>query len=303
MSKLRSKLLQSVLNRIESVGLSDINHFNLIAFSGGVDSSVVAASVYRVYPNNSQCIIGRSTSLPDSQLILARDISKYIGIPLKEVETKESESSMYIANEGMSCYSCKSHLYTALNDIYDSISLSSDNIIDHNNQRRGIIIFNGTNFDDLKDKTRVGLQAAREFKVASPIDHLTKNEVREVAYELGLPNHNFAASPCLRSRLAFGVKATNDNMKRIELAEYMVRQIIKLDVSNNMRVRHMNDGSAQLELDKELIEMRLEVIHEAVEAIAGLGFKSVRIMPFRSGGISTNISTTNINKSNINILQ
>lgn len=79
-----------------------------------------------------------------------------------------------------------------------------------------LTLYNGTNLDDLSDPTRVGLLAASKFNVYSPLSKLPKVEVRKLAKHLGLPNHNYAASPCLRSRLAFGVEATSDHLRKIE---------------------------------------------------------------------------------------
>lgn len=180
----------------------------------------------------------------------------------------------------MSCYSCKTHLYTALNDI-DHYMKDIDKLND-------VVLFNGTNKDDLKDKTRVGLLAANEFRVASPLDDLTKNEVRAIALELGLPNHAYAASPCLRSRLAYGVKATDENLNRIEEAEILVRQILNPSVEQNIRVRHMEDGGAQIELDRDFLESSRisSLLPFLSESIGVLGFTYIRFNPFKSGSVA-----------------
>lgn len=89
-----------------------------------------------------------------------------------------------------------------------------------------MVLFNGTNAEDRVDPTRVGLVAAEHFAVSSPIDALTKDEVRTVARHLGLPNWRHAASPCLRSRLALGVAATDEALRRVEQAEDAVRAIL-----------------------------------------------------------------------------
>lgn len=280
-----SILLTSIFDRILFSGVQSIGR-NLIAFSGGVDSSVVTASVFHCFPKNSIAIIGISAALPKNQLILARNIANDIGIPLQEVITKESSSKVYIENQGMSCYACKTHLYSALQETYDAI-IQQENSKSIDNK---VIIFNGTNKDDIQDPTRVGLIAAKEYSVCSPIDHLTKDEVRQVAKELNLQNFNHAASPCLRSRLAMGVLATTENMTRIESAENIVRDYLKLDVMHNMRVRHLNDNAARIELDEEILHSRQDELALVSEHVANLGFKQVFIHPFKSGGIAVNMN-------------
>lgn len=89
----------------------------------------------------------------------------------------------------------------------------------------------------MKDPTRLGLQAARELQVQSPLKDISKQDIRQLAKYLGLPNWNHAASPCLRSRLEFGVAATEKHLKRVEQAEISVRSIINLPVDVNLRVR------------------------------------------------------------------
>jgi uncharacterized protein len=200
-----------LLQRVRESGVAAGRGTNLIAFSGGIDSSVVAAAVFKVFPENSLCVLGRSSALPTEQLELARSVSSHIGIPLREVFTKEGTSEQYIQNEGMSCYSCKSHLYQALRDI--QIEIVAENrrlsvgtgtgmvtgtgtgtgpgtgLIGIGGTAGGLLthtLYNGTNKDDKVDVTRVGLIAAEEFRVASPLDEYTKLEVRAMAREFGL---------------------------------------------------------------------------------------------------------------------
>jgi uncharacterized protein len=288
-----------LLQRVKEAGLVAGRGTNLIAFSGGIDSSVVAAAVFKVFPQNALCVLGRSSSLPAEQLDLARSVSRHIGIPLREVFTKEGTSEQYIQNEGMSCYSCKSHLYQALRDIQIEIvaenrrgerpglaGIDTGTGISLGGTDGGLTLFNGTNKDDKVDVTRVGLIAASEFSVASPLDEFTKMEVRAMAREFGLPNHAHAASPCLRSRLAFGVNATPENLLRIESAEREVKAFLSPGVEMNIRVRHMQDGSASIELDERLLEENQELLPDLAERVTVCGFSTVRFRPFRSGSLA-----------------
>ena len=116
------------------------------------------------------------------------------------------------------------------------------------NTNNSVILYNGTNADDTKDPTRLGLVAASNFRVLSPLDQITKNEVRLASKYFGLPNWNAAASPCLRSRLAMGVEATEKHLKAVERAEEFVRRVLDLDTSRDVRVRMLAGGKAMVEL-------------------------------------------------------
>lgn len=279
--------LRQLLLNVEKSGRSSSQGKNVVAFSGGVDSSVVAAAVYRVFPENSLCVIGRSAALPFEQLAVARRVAKDIGITLKEVHTKEGKNETYIENKGMSCYSCKTHLYTALKDIKSYVT---DSGRDHSL----VTLFNGTNKDDTQDQTRVGLIAAKEFDVASVLVDFTKDEVRSLAKELNLFNHNYAASPCLRSRLAFGVEATSDNLARIEKAESIVKQTLSSHQGpslflphHNLRVRQLKKNCARIELDKSVLADFADLLPDVAQNLSHLGFETVDFKAFRSGGIAT----------------
>jgi ATP-utilizing enzymes of the PP-loop superfamily len=246
-------LVDSLLSYTASLVNSSAS--NVIAFSGGVDSSLVAALVHRVFQSRSdkatgevKAVLGVSNSLPQRQLLLARDIASFIGIDLVEVSTGEGSDETYIENNGQACFVCKSHLYSTLETVSQKareISHQHDS-----NGQREVILYNGTNADDTKDPTRLGLVAARDFSVQSPLIHVTKDQVRRASKHLNLPNWNYAASPCLRSRLALGVQATEDHLRAVNLAEERVRRVLYLDETMNMRVRMLSGNKAMVELDR-----------------------------------------------------
>ncbi|TYZ59024.1 hypothetical protein PybrP1_005249 [[Pythium] brassicae (nom. inval.)] len=138
------------------------------------------------------------------------------------------------------------------------------------------IIYNGTNADDQLDPTRLGLVAAAEFDVFSPLSQLPKRQVREVAKYLGLPNWNAAASPCLRSRLAFGVEAVED----------FVRRVLDLRPEHNMRVRFLAGNRAAVELEAGALETADAHVAAIASELQRLGFDAVELRAFRSGSLS-----------------
>ena len=299
-----------LLDRIARSGSS--TGLNVVAFSGGVDSSVVAAAVARVYPSTSLACIGRSAALPEAQLQLARKVASTIGIPLHVATTAEGEIPGYLENRGMSCYHCKSELYATLSAVVDAAHEHRAEWSDGRGVEASLeglegsaVLFNGTNADDTTDLTRVGLVAAREWRVESPIDHLTKAEVREVARAFDLPNADVAASPCLRSRLAFGVEATSDHLERVESAELRVRDILRragvpLKPSDDLRVRALPRGRAAVEIGANAEPMQRGLAaaqsaawfagEEGIRAqLAEVGFASVELRGFASGSVAATV--------------
>ena len=305
-------LVDSLLQYTES--LMDRQASNIIAYSGGVDSSLVAALVYRVFhhptptpsrltSNSSfdnksgsvRAVLGVSTSLPPSQLTLARSVAQHIGIILLEVPTQEGLDPTYVENKGQSCFICKNHLYSAL----EAVATQVDTLKKQSNHKMNqkILLFNGTNADDVQDPTRLGLLSAKAFEVKSPLEFTNKQDVRLASKHLGLPNWNYAASPCLRSRLAWGVKATKDHLLSVNKAEEKVRHILGLRVDHNLRVRMLTGQRAMIELDHRILSPDDQQNHGMIQKILHdhdmdnflkeLGFHGgFSIRTFASGAVS-----------------
>ncbi|KAL7443972.1 hypothetical protein ACHAXH_009882, partial [Discostella pseudostelligera] len=269
------ELIDRLLQRTSE--MMDPHAANVIAFSGGVDSSLVAALVHRAFSNyyisrdnkstfnprrgSLQAVLGISAAVPQTQIIMARTVAQTIGIELTEVPTSEGTDETYQRNDGYACFVCKTHLYSTLETVANTVmkqQLELRQQQDEDQQQKNdaynsVILYNGTNADDRTDPTRLGLIAASNFQVHSPLDQITKDEVRAAAKHLGLPNWNAAASPCLRSRLAMGVMATSDHLRAVEKAEEFVRNVLKIDDTVNARVRMLAGGKAVVELDNSIL--------------------------------------------------
>ena len=237
---------------------------HVIAFSGGIDSSLAAALVHNLvvgsastsasasslpYPSSktyrhekATAVLGLSPAVPLDQRLLAEEVASQIGIPFEQVSTTEGTDDVYLANDGKACLACKTHLYDNLKSIADRYNI--DNI-------GTTILYNGTNAEDLRDPTRLGLIAASDFNVRSPLEHLSKPTIRLVGkHYFGLPNWDRAAAPCLRSRLAVGVPATSDHLKAVEDAEaYVKHQLGHWDVTKSLRVRILSKNRAMIEVE------------------------------------------------------
>ena len=180
--------VNALVEEIKKYGVPPHKGKNIVAFSGGVDSSTAAFLVHHAFPSNTTACVGVSAALPDSQLDLARRVAAFIGVPLLELPTGshsglkrlqggrltlfffiegEGEEENYRANQGQSCYYCKTHLYSTLEHVAKCAHEAANKVT----------LFNGTNKEDLTDDTRVGLVAAKEFKVHSPLQSLSKLQV------------------------------------------------------------------------------------------------------------------------------
>jgi len=295
-----TKLVDSLLQHTAS--LIDKNASNIIAFSGGVDSSLAAALVHRSFQSSSstlktghvKAVLGVSASLPDRQLSLARNVAASIGIDLEEAATTEGMDTTYVENNGQACLVCKSHLYAALEAVTKRAAVVGET------SKKEVILFNGTNADDTNDPTRLGLIAADNFSVRSPLINISKDEVRRAARHLSLPNWDYAASPCLRSRLALGVEATTKHLQAVSLAEDRVRDVLCLDETMNLRVRMLAGKKAMVEVDQKWFEnedsgptdpiIDAEILlksHGFDEYCKTLGFEGgMGVRPFKSGAVS-----------------
>jgi pyridinium-3,5-biscarboxylic acid mononucleotide sulfurtransferase len=249
----------------------------ITAFSGGVDSTLVAAVARRVLGKaNAPAVIGDSPSLPRYELEQARRIAKDMDLELIEVKPGEQDDAGYRANAGDRCYFCKTHLYESLKRLSHELGIC--------------YIANGTNTDDLGDH-RPGLTAADEAEVISPLIEagFGKQQVREVAQELGLENWDKPAAACLASRVPYGSEVTPELLKQIERAEDVLRSL----GFEGFRVRHHNQvARIELPLDQVGRLMDDEVRRAVARGVrdAGYLYVALDLEGFRSG--SGNLALT-----------
>lgn len=275
---------------------------HVLAFSGGVDSSLVAALLYRARlpEEDVRAVLGISPAVPAEQVELARRVADHVGIPLQQVKTTEGDDEIYIANAGQACLACKTHLYSTLStmDAIVNHTAANNHSSERHEQWRNHKLYNGTNADDLKDPTRLGLIAAREYRVESPLMYITKDQVRLAARHLGLPNWNYAASPCLRSRLALGVQATQQHLNRIERAERFVKRALNLDETSNLRVRLLAKNRCAIEVDDDKLGEASQTNWDDYFT-SQLGFEGVGVRAFKSGAVAgTAPRSTNSRRQN-----
>lgn len=198
----------------------------LIGYSGGVDSAYLAkASLDALGDRRVLAVTGRSPSYPAVQHEIALRVARSIGLPHLEIETYELHDPRYAANPNDRCYFCKADLFARLADVA--------------HQRGFEVVLDGSNADDLDD-FRPGLKAARELGVRSPLQEvgLSKEEIRALSRRAGLPTWDLPASPCLASRIQYGLPVTQDRLRQIESAEAGLRSLAEWQA---LRVRHHGD--------------------------------------------------------------
>ena len=242
----------------------------IVAFSGGVDSSLVAHIANEVLGNNALAVTSASSSLKRSDLQLTKDLAQKWGLRHEVIVTDELQKSEYRANPVNRCFHCKTSLYTSLEQLA---------------QDRGYkIVLNGTNVDDLGDH-RPGLIAAKNFDVRSPLCDagMTKAEIRVLAAHLGMDNADKPQAACLSSRVPYGSHITESILEQIESAE----SVLDSFGVRQYRVRH-HDDVARLEIDKSEMHIVMDNADEIQAQIKACGYRFVamELGGFRSGSLN-----------------
>jgi uncharacterized protein len=249
----------------------------VVAFSGGIDSTVVAKAAVLALGAQASAVTADSASVPRAEVAEAKRLAEQIGIAHRIVHTDEFEDPNYLRNDGSRCYHCKSELYGRIESLLPELG--------------NPIICSGANLDDDGDY-RPGLTAAREHAVRHPLQEagFTKADVRSLAQFWGLPTWDKPASPCLSSRLAPGVEVTTERTARVEAAELYLRSLGFRDC----RVRLHHDDLARIEVPLEgLAALAVPGQREALAArFRELGFRFITLdlEGFRSGNLNVLVS-------------
>ena len=244
----------------------------IVAYSGGVDSTFLAAFAHQVLGKNALSVIAKSPSLAPSELEDAVEFAENLNVNFRVIETNEIDRPDYQANNPDRCFFCKDELYTHL--------------IKYAEEEGYKFVTNGTNADDLGDY-RPGIEAAKQYGVRSPLveANMTKDDIRQLSKNMELPTWDKPAQACLSSRIPYGTMVTVEALTRIASAEHFLRS----KGFKQIRVRH-HDTIARIEADKDrirdLIEEPLKSEVSAHFKEIGYSYVTVDLDGFRSGSLN-----------------
>jgi uncharacterized protein len=242
----------------------------LVAFSAGVDSTLVLALAAEVLGTRVLALTAHSPAVPGAERDAARALAARLGVRHLEVETHEGDDPGYVENSDQRCFHCKRELYRRCREVAASEGLAA--------------VLDGFNADDRRDH-RPGHRAALEAEVRSPLAEagLDKEEVRAWSRELGLPTWDKPAQPCLASRNPYGTPVTPERLAQVERAEAAVRAL----GLRSFRVRHHGEV-ARLEVAEEELPGAFAQRQALCAALKASGYRSAALdlEPFRSGRLN-----------------
>ncbi|MEK7869206.1 MAG: ATP-dependent sacrificial sulfur transferase LarE, partial [Nitrospirota bacterium] len=244
----------------------------LVAYSGGIDSTVVLKVAYDQLGDSVVGVTAISPTFPAVELDSATRVAKEIGARHELVQTDQLKISAFTENDANRCFHCKTDLYQLLGKLRETHATA--------------VIVDGTNLDDLGDD-RPGIKAAREWGVRSPLveANLSKAEIRSLAKDLGLSNWDKPAAACLSSRIPRGITITREKLSRVELAE----EVLFAEGFRHCRVRDHGE-IARIEVSQDELIRILEGergtrISRRVKEL-GFRFVTLDLEGYRPGGVS-----------------
>ncbi len=231
----------------------------VVAYSGGVDSSLVLRVAREGLGGDVRAVLAVSASLPANERMQALELASSIGVEIHQLATSETEDAAYQRNGVDRCYHCKDHVYGAIRVLAANLGVAH--------------IADGMNQDDTLD-VRPGRAAAREKGIHSPLHELgfNKQEVRAAARHLGLPNWDKPAAACLASRVPYGTVVTGELLTKIEQAECLLHEM----GFPELRVRH-HDVLARIEVPLAELARVLLKREEVAMALRKLGYLYVTL--------------------------
>ena len=242
----------------------------IVAYSGGVDSALLAVAAQRVLGASALAVTAVSPALAARELAAAVNLAQSFGLAHRTLQTAELEREGYAANAPNRCYFCKTELYTQLGQLAAAEGFAW--------------VVNGANTDDLGDY-RPGLTAAADYAVRSPLVEagFSKAMVRELAREWGLPVWDKPAQPCLSSRIPYGIPVSVETLSRIEQAEDYLRGLGLREV----RARH-HDKLCRIEVGEAELELAFARRKEIVARLKEIGYLwvSLDLCGLRSGSLN-----------------